>query len=117
VIEPLKAVLQKHVDAQGWDTDSIEGVLLQFIANAEGGPEAAAEDLDTFITDLVADEIDVDDEAEPRLRCYAHLETLQELLTKGDYDPGREYWDELSSVLGNLVHRLTTDTVLEARDA
>jgi hypothetical protein len=91
VIEPLSAVLQKHIDAQGWDTDSIEHVLLQFIANAEDGPDAAARDLDAFLTDLTADEEEVV-EATPRERCYAHLEALQGLLTAGHYAPGPAAW-------------------------
>lgn len=106
MIEPLKAVVDKHVLAQGWDTDSVEHVLLLFLANASGSPAEAAADLDTFLTDLAAPEEETESVVpDPRERCYAHLEALQTLLTAGDYEPRPAAWAALEALLGRTVRR------------
>jgi hypothetical protein len=112
VIDPFKQILDRHADAQGWDADTREHVLLQFVANAEDVVGTAA-DLDTFLTDLTADADEGDDDEEPRLRCYTHAERLQELITAGSYTLSRERWIELDARLGALVRQLTDANLQE----
>ena len=115
MIDPFKEILEKHAAAQGWDADTREHVLLQFVANAEDLVGTAV-DLDAFLTDLTADETDDEEEA-PRLRCYGHAERLQELITAGTYNPSRARWLELDARLGELVRQLTAANLREPADA
>lgn len=98
MIEPLRAILNKHGDAQGWDADSREHVLLQFLGNYEGGPHTAAADLDTFLTDLTAPAAEAQENA-TRERVYGHLEALQQLVASNDYAPPPGVLDRVEAAL------------------
>jgi len=99
VIEAFKEVVERHAAAQGWDADTREHVLLQFLANYEDAT-GTANDLDAFLTDLTADEGgEVPPEVTPRERCYEHLEALQELLTGHAYDLRPAAWIVVESLL------------------
>ena len=115
MIEPVKEVLDGFADAQGWDADTREHVLLQFLANAENGPGGAAEDLRAFLRDLTAGEEEQREEEDPREQCYGHVEQLLELITSGRYEPSAEQWVKLEQLLARTVARVTNAGLLDVQ--